>query len=107
MDMNTKKQLGLRIKELRKARKLSQEKLAEKADISTQYLSRIEIGQENPTLDLFIKLAVALEVELGEIFNFGHTATDKEIKQAIRNLEKTLPPEKLRLAFKIIKAIER
>ena len=105
--MNIKKQLGLRIKELRKAVRLSQESLAEKADISTQYLSRIETGQENPTLDLFIKLTEALEVEMREIFNFDHIMPDKEIKQAIRNLEKTLPPEKLRLAFKIIKALDR
>jgi transcriptional regulator with XRE-family HTH domain len=48
--MNAKVLIGKRIQELRKARGLSQEKIAEKADISSTYLSRIECGRENPTL---------------------------------------------------------
>jgi transcriptional regulator with XRE-family HTH domain len=40
--------LGARIKEIRKSRGLSQERLAEKAEISPRFLSRLEVGQQSP-----------------------------------------------------------
>lgn len=43
--MNIKQLIGLRIKELRKAKHLSQEKLAEMLDISQNALSYIEMGE--------------------------------------------------------------
>lgn len=105
--MNEKKQLGRRIKELRKQRGLSQEKFSEKADISPQYLSRIESGVENPTLDLFIKLSRALEVEMWEMFDFGHVAGPKELKETIQSFAKSADESTLRLASKIIRAVSR
>jgi transcriptional regulator with XRE-family HTH domain len=58
--MNEKKLIGQRIKELRRGKGLYQEKLAELAETSPNYLSRIECGTENPTLDMLIKLTNAL-----------------------------------------------
>ena len=49
--MDTKRLIGARIKSLRRGRGLTQEKVAEKTGISVNYLSRIERGLENPTLD--------------------------------------------------------
>lgn len=105
--MNQKKQIGRRIKELRKSKGLSQEKLAEKADTSPNYLSRMERGTENPTLDMLIKLSNALEVEMWEMFDFGREAGDKEVKDAVCSFAKSTSPEKLRLALKIIRAVVR
>lgn len=102
-----KKLIGKRIQELRRNQGLSQEQIAEKADISPNYLSRIECGKENPTLDMLIKLAHALEVELWEMFDFGHVVSDKEAKVKLLNLVKSADPEKLRLALKIIRAVSR
>lgn len=102
-----KKLIGKRIQELRRSQGLSQEQIAEKADISPNYLSRIECGKENPTLDMLIKLAHALEVELWEMFDFGHIVSDKEAKVKLLNLVKSTDPEKLRLALKIIRAVSR
>ena len=59
--MNEKKLIGQRIKELRKSKGLSQEKFAELAETSPNYLSRMERGTENPTLDMLIKLSNALD----------------------------------------------
>lgn len=44
MKMHEKRLIGLRIKELRKNKGLSQEELAEKAETSPNYLSRMERG---------------------------------------------------------------
>ena len=105
--MDEKKLIGRRIKELRKSKGLSHEKLAEKAETSPNYLSRMERGTENPTLDMLIKLSNALEVEMWEMFDFGHVVSQKELKQTIQNFSKTADEPALRLATKIIRAVVR
>ncbi len=105
--MDTKELIGKRIKELRKAQRLSQEQAAEKADISPNYISRIECGKENPTLDMLIKLSNALEIEMWEIFDFGHEANIKELRDAMSRLLKDTGEEKIRLAVKILRAVAR
>ena len=105
--MDDKILIGRRIKEIRKSKGLSQEKLAEKAETSPNYLSRMERGTENPTLDMFIKLSHALEVEMWEMFDFGHVKGHKELKESIQSLIKTTDEPALRLALKVIRAISR
>lgn len=105
--MKIKELIGRRIQELRKRSGLSQEKVAEKADINPHYLSRIECGKENPTLDMLIKLSTALEVEMWEIFDFGHVVNQKELKDAIQAFSKSADEPTLRLALKIIRAVSR
>jgi transcriptional regulator with XRE-family HTH domain len=105
--MDTKKLIGMKIKELRRSKHLSQEQLAEKAEINAKYLSRMERGTENPTLDMLIKLANALEVEMWEMFDFGHIVSHKELKGAIQNIARTADEPTLRLALKVIRALTR
>lgn len=105
--MNKKKLIGRRINELRKSKGLSQEKLAEKAETSPNYLSRMERGTENPTLDMLIKLAHALEVEMWEMFDFGHVLNGKELKKAVQNFSRTTDEPRLRLALKVIRAVTK
>jgi len=77
--MDEKKLIGIRIKNLRRARGYSQERLAERIGINPKYLSSIERGQENPTLDLFIGLAQGLKVDLHEIFQIEHEGKQTKI----------------------------
>ena len=58
--------LGERIRELRKERLLSQEKLAELAEIHVNHLRRIELGQANPTYLVLLRISAALDVALPE-----------------------------------------
>jgi transcriptional regulator with XRE-family HTH domain len=60
--------LGQRIKKLRKAKKLSQEALAEAIDKSVDTISNIERGKFAPRLDTASEIANALDVELFELF---------------------------------------
>lgn len=55
------------VKAARKALKLSQEKLAFKAKIDRTYISGIERGLRNPSLDLIVKLAAKLKKTPGEL----------------------------------------
>lgn len=105
--MDTKELIGNRIKELRKKRGLSQEQLSEKAEITPNYLSRVERGTENPTLDMFIKLAKALEVDMWEMFEFGHRGSRRDLKSILNKIAGEADEEQLRLTVKVIRAITR
>ena len=64
------KQFGKRIRELRLARGLSQEKLAFKSGMHRTYLGSIERGERNPSLKNIAAIADALGVSLSQLFSF-------------------------------------
>jgi transcriptional regulator with XRE-family HTH domain len=85
---------------------MSQEQLASKADISTQYVSNIERGKENPTLDLLLKLADALKVQPVDLFDFEAEGLDqKALQTELRRLAETPDIERLRMAIRILRAV--
>jgi transcriptional regulator with XRE-family HTH domain len=59
--------LGEAVRASRKQAGFSQEKLAEKADLSTVFISRIERGVESPTMDNLVKIARALKVRVRDL----------------------------------------
>jgi transcriptional regulator with XRE-family HTH domain len=61
--------LALRIRELRHAKGLSQERLAEEAGIHRTYLGGIETGRRNPSLRNLIRIARALDVTMAVLFH--------------------------------------
>ena len=63
--------LGKNIKSIRLYRQFSQAKLAEKADISTIYLSNIERGIKYPKPDILSQIAESLGVEVHELFKIN------------------------------------
>ncbi len=60
--------VGSRIKELRRALGLSQEKLALKAEVDRTYLAGVEQGKRNPSIKSLEKILKALEVSFGKFF---------------------------------------
>ncbi len=97
---------GKRMKELRKNLGLSQDELAEKVDISSKYLSRIEMGQHFPSIDTLVKLANALNVELRDFFEFAHqTPSTRELNETLNSLIREADGDKLRLLVKITRAV--
>ncbi len=104
----TKKQLGARIKSVRKARKLTQEQLAERAEINSVYLSKIEHGKENPTLTLLIRIALALEVDVQDLFDYQQEASSKAQKETLRRLISQIDDDnKLKVAVRVARALLR
>jgi transcriptional regulator with XRE-family HTH domain len=67
--MDIRRQVGLTVRRLRLARKMSQETLAFEAKIARNYVSGIERGIENPTVDVLHRLAGALGVSIADIVN--------------------------------------
>ena len=60
--------LGLRVRELRKARSWTLEQAASQAGLARSTLSKIENGQMSPTYDALKKLAVGLEISIPQLF---------------------------------------
>lgn len=59
-----------RIRELRKNKKLSQDELAKKCDVSRQTINAIENDKYDPSLSLAFKLAKHLDTTIEELFLF-------------------------------------
>lgn len=63
-----RKKVGARIKKLRTAQGISQEKLALKADIDRTYLAGVEQGKRNPSIKSLEKIVIALEISFHDFF---------------------------------------
>lgn len=64
------RKLGQRIASLRKARKLTQEQLAEAIGCSVEFISLVERGVNAPSVAGLEKFAKVLKTEVKELFNF-------------------------------------
>jgi transcriptional regulator with XRE-family HTH domain len=60
---------GKRVRGIRLKRKLSQEKLAELADLHRNYVGVLERGLQNPSLLIIVKLARALDVKPAKLID--------------------------------------
>jgi len=61
------KQFGLRLKELRGDKNLSQETLAGYCELDRTYISGLERGRRNPSLTCIFKVANGLNIEVEEL----------------------------------------
>jgi len=104
-------QFGNGVRSLRKAQGLSQEKLAEKADLHYTYVGAIERGERNLSLSAIKKIARGLQVNISELFifdTFKKTADESElIKAEIMKLLASLDTKTLQIISKVIKEILR
>lgn len=67
--MNIKQKVGDRIRQLRQEMELSQEALGLKAEVDRTYVSDVENGRRNISVELLEKLITALEISFTEFFN--------------------------------------
>ena len=65
--------LANNLKENRKKCGLSQARLSEKANISTQYIAMIEVSRKFPTPEVLERIAKALKIEAHELFLVKHS----------------------------------
>jgi len=72
--------VGAAIREFRYRAGLSQDGLADRMDLSGSYISMLESGKRYPSIEMLIRIAIALEVQPGDILNriaersFGYTS---------------------------------
>ena len=97
--------IGARIKGIRAKNRINQERLAERMGINPKYLSSIERGKENPTLNTLIKLSESLEVDLGEIFCVVEIEDPAKRMSLITSLLDKADSEQLKIICKIISPV--
>jgi transcriptional regulator with XRE-family HTH domain len=66
--MDILRQFGKLLRERRKSRDLTQEDVAHAANISVVYLSRLEAGDANPSLEVIVALSIALDIHPADLF---------------------------------------
>ena len=103
--MIEKEQLGLKIKELRKKKKITQEKLAEIIGVDCGYISKLEVGQNYPSIQTLNKISDALNIDIAEFFQYTNIH-NKNLKEEIMNLLNDLPEEKLIMFYKFAKSVQ-
>ncbi len=101
--MSIKKTLGLKIKELRKKAKFSQEKFSEMVDMNPRQIVRIENGESFPTAENLERIALALNITPQELFYNEAFIPDETLKQEITKSLNTLNNKELRMIYTLIK----
>ena len=95
--------IGEKIRKYRKAKGLSQEKLAEEAAISVTHMSHIETGNTKLSLSVCVDIARALEVQVDDIL-FDSPIEKSRILFEIDDLLASCSANELKVIIEIIKA---
>ena len=95
-------QVGKRIKELREARKMKQVELAELIDMEATNLSKLEKGVHLPKEENLNKITNALNVDIKDLFDFGHLKTKEELVRDINSIFEQSSLEEMQFFHKIL-----
>lgn len=90
-----KKAIGERIKDYRLKRGFTQSDLAKQANITRIALGNYERGERIPTIDIFARIAMALNASIDELMGYkpGQLSTIQQIKQDFANVGYELKEE--------------
>lgn len=90
--------IGKNIRKFREIKKLRQEDLAEKTDLTTNYIGMIERGEKIPSLETFINILISLGVSadmvLSDVLDNGYKVKDSLLNE---KLEKLVPEDRNRI----------
>ncbi|WP_240422159.1 helix-turn-helix domain-containing protein [Paenibacillus periandrae] len=103
------KNIGARVRDIRKEKGYSQEQLGELANFHFSYIGAVERGEKNITMSNLAKVAAALDVEVIELFRYsnidlGETSKQKDLQEIVDLLLRH-PKEDIRKAKVILKEI--
>jgi len=102
---NNKEIIGLKIKEFRKKRRLSQAELAEKVGLSDKHIGRIEAGKYFPNFLNFLKILNVLNINLSE-FGFNIEHSNNPSREQLLNLIYSSNEKEIDTYLKIIKVLK-
>ena len=97
--------IGMRLKQARMDKQLTQEKLAEELDVSVAYISRIERGSTSLNLKRLSELCSLLGISEGEVLNGASSDSHSYLNSAFSDLLKNCPAEKIDLIYNVAKVI--
>lgn len=97
--------IGNRLKKTRIEKNLTQEKLAEKLDVSVAFLSRIERGLSHINLKRLSQICSILDVSEGYILNGTSSNSEQYLISEFNDIFSKCSPEQQKLIYKIAKTI--
>lgn len=97
-----KENFGKRIQEIRKSKKLTQEKLAEAIGLDTPNLSNIERGKRFVTSDTLEKIVNALGVAEKDLFDFEHMKNREELIKSINEILRISDTKEIEFYYRMI-----
>lgn len=99
--------IGKRIQSARKAKGLTQEKLAQEVLISVVYLSKIENGRVFPTLELLSTISQALNVDLGTLISGSETEDNRYENEKVVSLFNACRPQIKPIALNLLEELSK
>ncbi len=93
---------GKRLRALRTAGSVTQEELGRRASLTQKYLSMVENGHVNPSLDVIHRIAAALGVAVTALFDAEKPARSDDVT-ALVALVTAQPPAARKRALKLLK----
>lgn len=97
------KQLGKRIRTERQNLNLTQEKLAEKVEVSEAYVGQIERGERNLALDTLVRLANSLGVTVDYLLKDSIEVDEDHSFHHLKQLLVNRTPKERQMALDVIK----
>lgn len=99
-------EIGQRIRRVRKAKRLSQEQLAEKVSISTTHMSHIETGNTKLSLEVFCAISQALDARADELLFGTREISGEQAQNDISVLLESCSAKELCIISDVIKAVK-
>ena len=105
-DKFNEKYFGKRLKEIRKAKGLTQEAVCEKADIDVSNYSKMETGRNMPSLQSLYKIIENVGFVPNELFEYEHLNNEKSLDDMNMEIYNNFSFNKKKVIYKIFRALE-
>lgn len=99
------RRFGLRLRELRKRRALTQQALGTLAGLHYKFIGGIERGEENPTLAVIVKLATALGVPPQALLELDHVDSTEKLRDRAMDMIEHSPASELPQLVKALRLL--
>lgn len=101
---NILQNINNQIRDLRIAKKITQQELAERTNLSVPYISQIENSHRNIYLETFLSIVQALEISLSDFFLPYSTTQDTELTELFLKIQRQ--PQQKEIVSKLLELLE-
>jgi XRE family transcriptional regulator, regulator of sulfur utilization len=106
---HVRRTLGDRLRNLRKERGLSQQRLGQRSGLSGKFIGEVERGEKSVSVDSLYHVSVALDIPLRDLTDMGPTrrskGTNPEVEKLLALLSGPRKPEQVRRAYEVLRAM--
>ena len=101
---NILQNINNQIRDLRIAKKITQQELAERTNLSVPYISQIENSHRNISLETFLSIVQALEISLSDFFLPYSATQDTELTEFFLKIQRQ--PQQKEIVAKLLELLE-